>query len=121
MGSGLPFPAGFHGIGWDGPSTHVGPAAAQRQPIQCGLLSAHRSNADRTLFAVAAGLVAECAGEVGLAGSGGAGDEDGLAVPDPLAGGEPEHEGSVESAGCLEVEVFEGGVEVEPAWPLSLW
>ena len=69
--------------------------------------------------AVAAGLVAEGAGEVGLAGSGGAGDEDGLAVPDPLSGGEAEHEGAVEAAGGLEVEVFDGGVEVQPSVALE--
>ena len=35
-----------------------------------------------------AGLVAESAGQVGLAGSGRTGDEDGLSVPDPLPRGE---------------------------------
>ena len=57
--------------------------------------------------------MAEDAGEVGLAGAGGAGDEDGLAVADPLAGGEAEHEGAVEASGAPEVEVFDGRVEVE--------
>ena len=61
----------------------------------------------------AAGLVAEGAGEIRLPRSRGAADEDGLAVPDPLAGGEAEHEGAVEATGGLEVEVFDGGVEVE--------
>ena len=40
-------------------------------------------------------------------------------VPDPLAGGEAEHEGAVEAARGLEVEVFDGGVEVEPGVALQ--
>ena len=63
--------------------------------------------------AEAAGLVAERTGEIGLSRPRRAGDEHGLAVPDPLPGGEAEHEGSVQPAGGLEVEVFDGGVEVE--------
>ena len=63
--------------------------------------------------AEAAGLVAEGAGQVGFSRPRRAGDEHGLAVADPLPGGEAEHEGSVQPAGSLEVEVFDGGVEVE--------
>ena len=63
--------------------------------------------------AEAAGLVAERTGEIGLSRPRRAGDEHGLAVPVPLAGGEAEHEGAVQPAGGLEVEVFDGGVEVE--------
>ena len=57
--------------------------------------------------------MAERTGEIGLSRPRRAGDENGLAVPDPLPGGEAEHEGSVQPAGGLEVEVFDGGVEVE--------
>ena len=57
--------------------------------------------------------MAERTGEIGLSRPRRAGDENGLAVPDPLPGGEAEHEGSVQPAGSLEVEVFDGGVEVE--------
>ena len=57
--------------------------------------------------------MAEGAGEVGLAGTGRAADEHRLAVPDPLPGGEAEHEGPVQPAGGLEVQVLDGGVEVE--------
>ena len=63
--------------------------------------------------AVSAGVVAESASEIRLAGSGGTCDQDGLAVEDPLTGGEAEDEGAVEAAGGLEVEVLDGGVEVE--------
>ena len=63
--------------------------------------------------AEAAGLVAERAGQIGFSRPGRAGNEHGLAVPDPLPGGEAEHEGAVQSAWRLEVEVFDGGVEVE--------
>ena len=59
----------------------------------------------------AAGLVAEGTGEITLPRPGGAADEDGLAVPDPLPGGEKEHEGSVQSARGLEVEILDGRVE----------
>ena len=62
--------------------------------------------------AEAAGL-AERAGEIGLAGSGRAGDEDGLTVSDPLPRGEAQDEGAVETAGRLEVEVLDRSVEVE--------
>ncbi len=57
--------------------------------------------------------MAEGAGEVGLAGSGRADEEDGLAVADPLSGGESEEDGAVEAASGFEVDVFDGGVEVE--------
>ena len=57
--------------------------------------------------------MAERAGQIGLSRPRRAGDENGLAVPDPLPGGEAEHEGSVEATRDLEVEVFDGGVEVE--------
>ena len=63
--------------------------------------------------AEAARLVAESAGQVGLAGPGRPGDQHGLAVLDPLSGGEAEDEGAVEAAGRLEVEVFDRRVEVE--------
>ena len=43
--------------------------------------------------AQAAGLVAECTGEITLFRPRGAADEDGLAVPDPLLGGEAQDEG----------------------------
>ena len=61
----------------------------------------------------AAGLVAEGTGEVALPRPGGAAAENGLALPDPLPGGEAEHDGSIQSARGLEVEVFDGRVEVE--------
>ena len=57
--------------------------------------------------------MAERTGQIGLSRPRRAGDENGLAVPDPLPGGEAEHEGSVQPARDLEVEVFDGGVEVE--------
>ena len=63
--------------------------------------------------AEAAGLVAERTDQIGFSRPGRTGDEHGLAVPDPLPGGEAEHEGSVQSAWGLEVEVFDGHVEVE--------
>ena len=63
--------------------------------------------------AEAAGLVAERTGEIGFSRSRRAGDKHGLAVPDPLPGGEAEDEGSVQPARSLEVEVFDGRVEVE--------
>src|SRR3990172_361745 len=58
---------------------------------------------------VAAGTLAEGTGEGGLAGPGGADDQDGLMVADPLAAGEAQQEGAVEPAGRAEVEVFAGG------------
>ena len=58
-------------------------------------------------------LVAESAGNVGLARAGGSCDEDGLAVPDPLTGGEAEDDRAIEATRGLEVEVLEGGVEME--------
>ena len=63
--------------------------------------------------AEAAGLVAERTGEIGFSRPGRPADEHGLAVPDPLPGGEAEHEGSVQPAGGLEVEVFDGRVKME--------
>ena len=51
---------------------------------------------------VAAGRMAECAGETGLVRAGGTGDQGGLAVRDPLSGGEAEDERAVEAAGSLD-------------------
>ena len=62
---------------------------------------------------VSAGLVAESAGDVGLSRPGCTCDQDGLAVEDPLTGSEAEDDRSVETAAGLQVEVFDGGVEVE--------
>ncbi len=57
--------------------------------------------------------MAEGAGEVGFAGSGRTDEEDGLAVADPLSGGESKEDGAVEAASGFEVDVFDGGVEVK--------
>ncbi len=59
----------------------------------------------------AAGFVSKGAGEVGFPDSGGAGDEEIVVLANPLAGGQGEHDGFVESASSLVVDVFEGGVE----------
>ena len=61
----------------------------------------------------AAGLVAQRARQVGFSRSRGTADEHGLAVPDPLPGGEAQDERAVQSAWGLEVDVFDGRVEVE--------
>jgi hypothetical protein len=55
---------------------------------------------------VAAGAVAERAGDVALSGAGGTGDEHLLVVADPLASGEAEDEALVEPAGAAEVDVL---------------
>ena len=69
--------------------------------------------------AEAAGLVAERAGDVRLSGSRRPADEHGLAVADPLPGGETQDEGAVQSAWGLEVDVLDGGIEVEPGVALE--
>ena len=62
---------------------------------------------------VSAGLVAESTGDEGFSGPGRTCDQDRLAVEDPLTGSEAEDDRSVQTAAGLEVEVFDGGVEVE--------
>ena len=64
--------------------------------------------------AVAAGLVAERAGEVALAGAGGSGDDDVVALAYPVACGQGQHEGLVESARVAVVDVLDGGGLAEP-------
>jgi hypothetical protein len=63
--------------------------------------------------AVTAGTVAEGAGQVALAGAGGAGDEDALVVADPVTAGEAQNQGAIQSAGTAEVEVLHDGREME--------
>ena len=60
-----------------------------------------------------AGLMTESAGDVGLPGAGCPGDQQRLAVEDPLTGSEAQDERAVEAAAGLEVEVLDGGIEVE--------
>ena len=57
--------------------------------------------------AFAAGLLPEGAGEVGLPAAGRAGEEEVLALADPLAGGEPAHQRAIEAARMAEVDVLE--------------
>jgi hypothetical protein len=63
--------------------------------------------------AVTTGLVAEGAGQVGLPGAGGSHDQDTLALADPVATAEAEDERAIEAPGRSEVEVLDGGVEME--------
>ena len=67
----------------------------------------------------AAGLVAERARDVRLSRARGPADQHRLAVPDPLAGGEVQDEGAVETSRRLEVDVLDGRVEVEPGMALE--
>jgi hypothetical protein len=62
---------------------------------------------------MATGLMAEGAGEVGLARSRGSDEEHALTPADPLAVAEPKDEGSVQAPGLAEVQVFQGGVQVQ--------
>lgn len=64
--------------------------------------------------------MAEGTGEKTLPRPHGVADEDGLAVPDPLPGGEGQDEGWVQSAGRPKAYVFDGGVEVEPSEALEM-
>ena len=57
--------------------------------------------------------MAERARQVGLSRSGGSADEHGQAVADPLPRSEAQDERAVQSAGGLEVDVFDGRVEME--------
>src|SRR5690606_6842407 len=57
---------------------------------------------------LAAGLMAEGTGEVGLSAAGGAGDQDALALADPVAANEPQEDGPVEAACFAEIEVLVG-------------
>lgn len=61
-----------------------------------------------------AGFVSERAGEVGFAGAGGSGDDAVVALTNPLAGGQREHEGFVEAAPGSIVDVFAGDVQAQP-------
>ena len=61
---------------------------------------------------VAAGRMAECAGETGLVRAGGTGDQGGLAVRDPLSGGEAETRERSRPQGAW-IEVFGRGVETQ--------
>ena len=55
----------------------------------------------------------EGAGQEALAGARGAGDQDALVVADPLAAGEAQDEGSLQSSRASEVEVLNGGLKME--------
>jgi hypothetical protein len=63
--------------------------------------------------AVTARLVTEGAGQVGLPGAGGSHDQDTLALADPVATGEAKDQRAIETPGGSEVEVLDGGVEME--------
>ena len=66
----------------------------------------------------AAGLVAEGTGEITLPRSGGAADEDGLAVPDPPSGGEAEHRDRSSPRGALKLRSSMVASRWSLAWPL---
>ena len=63
--------------------------------------------------AFAAGFVAERAGEVGFAGTGGSGEDDVVVLAYPVAGDQGKHEAFVEAAWGAVVDVLDGGVEPE--------
>ena len=69
----------------------------------------------------AAGLVAQRARQVGLSRSGGPADEHGLAVADPLSGGEAQDEGAVQSAGALKLMSSMVASRWSLAWPFRRW
>ena len=60
-----------------------------------------------------AGGLSEGTGQIGFACAGGAGDEDDLMVLDPIAGGEAEDDGAIESSWGTEVQILDGGRKAE--------
>ena len=58
---------------------------------------------------IAAGLVAECAGEPGFADAGGAFDDEVLQRLDPVAGDQPLEQRAIEAAGRTIVDILDGG------------
>ena len=63
--------------------------------------------------AVAAHLLPEGAGEIGLSGSRGADDQDIVVVADPVAAGKAQHEGLVQPTGGPIVDVLDAGALLE--------
>ncbi len=64
--------------------------------------------------AVPDGGVGQGAGQVGLPGAGGAGDDHGAVVPGPVRLGQGEDLGPVQAAGMTEVEVLDSGRGAQP-------
>ena len=60
-----------------------------------------------------AGRLGEGTPEVGLASTGGSGDENDLVLWYPVAAGEPKHDGLVEASWGTEVDVLERGIEAQ--------
>ena len=62
---------------------------------------------------MSAGRLGEGTPEVGLARTGGSGDENDLVLPDPVTAGETKYDGLVDASWGSEVDVLEGGTEAE--------
>ena len=62
---------------------------------------------------MSAGRLGEGTPEVGLARTGGSGDENDLVLWDPVAAGETKYDGLVEASWGTEVDVLERGIEAQ--------